>query len=163
MDPTWFISDGSQSPELNFIQRFFMKLSRQQSIYEQYRSKFTIDYLRDNLARVIILILYILINIALALYVIIYQSVVANANVLFIIAHIAGMLLRFNCTLAIVLMLKHIILIIRSNKHLRKLIPVDDHIDFHKFVGRFIAALVIIHIIGHMANFGRLTGVTGEL
>ena len=63
MDPTWFISDGSQSPELNFIQRFFMKLSRQQSIYEQYRSKFTIDYLRDNLARVIILILYILINI----------------------------------------------------------------------------------------------------
>jgi predicted ferric reductase len=47
---------------------------------------------------------------------------------------------------------------IRSNKYLRKWIPIDDHIDFHKFVGRFIAVLVIFHTVAHMINFGRRTG-----
>ncbi|CAF3931944.1 unnamed protein product [Adineta steineri] len=67
------------------------------------------------------------------------------------------MLLNFNCTLVIILMLKYTILMLRMNKDLRKWIPLDDHIDFHKFVGRFITVLAIFHTISHMANFGRRT------
>jgi hypothetical protein len=73
------------------------------------------------------------------------------------------MLLNFNCALVIVLMLKRTILLIRTNKFLRKLIPVDDHIDFHKIVGRVIAGLAILHTIAHMANFGRLDGMKNFL
>jgi predicted ferric reductase len=104
------------------------------------------------------LILYILINLGLSLYVVIYRATVTKANTLVIFARIGGMLLNFNCTLVIVLMLKYTMLMARSNKYLRKWIPVDDHIDFHKFVGRFITGLVIIHTIAHMTNFGLRTG-----
>jgi hypothetical protein len=68
------------------------------------------------------------------------------------------MLLNFNGALIIVLMLKRTILLLRTSILLRKLIPVDDHIDFHRVVGRVIAGLAIFHTIAHMANFGRLTG-----
>lgn len=68
------------------------------------------------------------------------------------------MLLNFNCAFIIVLMLKRTILIIRTITILRKLIPVDDHIDFHRVVGRVITGLAILHTIAHMANFGRLSG-----
>lgn len=82
---------------------------------------------------------------------------VAKDHLLTVFARISGMLLNFNCAFIIILMLKRTILVIRSRKHLRKWIPVDDHIDFHKYVGRFIAALAILHTSTHMANFGRLS------
>ena len=97
-------------------------------------------------------------NIALSLYVIIYRVVTLKDHVLVVFARIGGMLLNFNCALIIVLMLKRTILLIRTNKLLRKLIPVDDYIDFHRLVGRVIAALAVMHTIAHMANFGRLDG-----
>ena len=104
------------------------------------------------------LIIYLLINLVLLLYVIIYRVVVTKSHIFVVFARIGGMLLNFNCALVIVLMLKHIILVIRTIKFLRKIIPVDDHIDFHKVVGRVIAGLAILHTIAHMVNFGRLTG-----
>ena len=103
-------------------------------------------------------ILYLLINFALLLYVVIYRAAVNNSHVLVVFARIGGMLLNFNCAFIIVLMLKQTILLIRMNNFLRKLIPVDDHIDFHRVVGRVIAGLAILHTIAHMANFGRLKG-----
>ncbi|CAF1196565.1 unnamed protein product [Adineta ricciae] len=93
----------------------------------------------------------------LAIYVIIYRITVTRSHAFVVVARIGGMLLNFNCALVITLMLKQTILIIRTNSFLRKIIPVDDHIDFHKIVGRFIAVLSIVHTIAHMANFGRLT------
>ncbi len=150
--------DNRKPSKFKTVQRFFTNRRWYPYFYEQRRSIFTIDYLRNNLARIIFLILYILINLGLSLYVVIYRSTVAKANALVIFARIGGMLLNFNCTLVIVLMLKHTILLIRLNKHLRKWIPVDDHIDFHKIVGRFITVLVIIHTVAHMANFGLRTG-----
>ena len=156
--PTWFIKSNATRPSENLFQRFFSNLCWQQTIYEQQRNKLTIDYLKDNLSRLVVLFLYILVNLALTLYVLIYRIVVMKNHALVVIARIAGMLLNFNCALVIVLMLKQTILLVRTNKILRKLIPVDDHIDFHKVVGRVIAVLSIIHTIAHMANFGRLTG-----
>ena len=158
--PAWYIQTTTPVPEKNALQRFFSNLCWQQTIYENQKDKLTIDYLRDNLSRVLVLLLYILVNIALALYVIIYRVVTLKAHVLIVFARIGGMLLNFNCALIIVLMLKQTILLIRTNKLLRKLIPVDDYIDFHRLVGRVIAGLAVMHTIAHMANFGRLDGTT---
>jgi len=79
-----------------------------------------------------------------------------------VFARIGGLLLNFNSAFIIVLMLKRTILLIRTNKTLRKLIPIDDHIDFHRVVGRVIFGLAILHAIAHMANFGRLTRLSSE-
>ncbi|CAF1400176.1 unnamed protein product [Adineta steineri] len=155
--PTWFIKTSSNSREQeNKFQRFLSHCCQQQRIYEIQKNKLTIDYIKDNLSRIIVLFLYILINLALLLYVVIYRITVTKSNIFVIFARIGGLLLNFNCALVIVLMLKQTILIIRTNTFLRKLIPVDDHIDFHKVVGRVIAALAILHTIAHMINFGRL-------
>ena len=124
--------ENQNSSKYNIVRRFFTNRIRYSYFYEQIQSRFTVDYLRNNLARIIFLILYILINLGLGLYVLIYRATVVKANVLIIFARITGMLLNFNCTLVIVLMLKYTILMVRSNKYLRKWIPTDDHIDFHK-------------------------------
>lgn len=158
VDPTWFIKPKDSTPKKNRLQRFFSNLCWQQTIYEQQKSKLTIDYIKDNLSRVIVLLLYILVNVALTIYVLIYRIAVTRSHALVVIARIGGMLLNFNCALIIVLMLKQTILVIRTTKLLRKLVPVDDHIDFHKVVGRVIAVLAIVHTVAHMANFGRLSG-----
>ncbi|CAF0824051.1 unnamed protein product, partial [Didymodactylos carnosus] len=42
----------------------------------------------------------------------------------------------------------------KANEFLRKLIPVDDHIDYHQTVGRIIGVLSIVHTIAHFINFG---------
>ena len=158
MHPTWYIPLQAAEPEKTALQRFFSNLCWQQTIYEQQKNKLTIDYLRDNLARVLVLLLYILVNLALTLYVIVYRASTVRANVLVVLARVGGMLLNFNCALIIALMLKRTILLIRTNKFLREFIPVDDHIDFHRVVGRVIAGLAVLHTIAHMANFGRLEG-----
>lgn len=157
--PTWFIRSSSVPAEKNNkVQRFFMHCCQYQRMYEARKHKLTADYIKDNLSRIIMLMLYLLINVALAIYVIIYRVTVTKSHVLVVFARVGGMLLNFNCALIVALMLKQTILVIRTNRFLRKLIPVDDHIDFHKTVGRVIAALAIVHTIAHMANFGRLSG-----
>ncbi|CAF1133458.1 unnamed protein product [Adineta steineri] len=156
--PTWFLQSLSSLPQKKSkLQRLLSNICWQQKIYEQQKNKLTIDYIKDNLSRIILLIIYILINLALLLYVVIYRSTVTKSNILVVFARIGGMLLNFNCAFIIVLMLKQTILLIRTNTFLRKLIPVDDHIDFHKVVGRVITGLAILHTIAHMANFGRMT------
>lgn len=156
IDPRWFIKPQPQTETT--WQRLFGNLCWQQKIYEQRSTKLTSDYVKDNLSRIIVFILYLLVNLALGLYVIIYRSTKTKSNVLVVFARLGGMLLNFNCALVVTLMLKRTILLIRTSKVLRKMIPVDDHIDFHRVVGRVIAGLAIMHSIAHMANFGRLTG-----
>lgn len=117
----------------------------------------TLDNIRDNLPRIIMILLYILVTIGLIVYVAIYRAVVVKAHVLIVFARISGMLLNFNCSFSIVLMLKHTILLLRTTR-LHRWLPIDDHIDFHKFVGRLIAVLSAVHTIAHISNFGRLKG-----
>jgi predicted ferric reductase len=134
-----------------------MRLSRQGDVDNEQTKKLTLDNLRNNLPRVITILLYILINVGLIVYAIIYRAVVLKAHVLIVFARISAMLLNFNCSFVIVLMLKQTILVVRTTR-LHRWLPIDDHIDFHKFVGRLIAALSIFHTIAHMSNFGRLKG-----
>jgi hypothetical protein len=128
------------------------------TVYNRHKSKLTPNYLNNNRAGAVVFLLYILVNLALALYVIIYRSAVLKDSVFVTCARAAGMLLNFNCTLIIVVMLKQTILFIRSKNYLRQWIPVDSYVDFHKFVGRFILVLFVLHVVPHMINFGQHSG-----
>ncbi|CAF3083659.1 unnamed protein product [Rotaria socialis] len=155
--PTW-VSIVKPSPvRQNIIQRYFMGCCQQDYNNEELTRKITFDRLKDNVPRVIAVLLYILVNIALMLYVIIYRVVVTKANVFVVFARIGGMLLNLNCSLIIVVMLRRSIFLIRATP-LHRFLPIDDHIDFHKFLGRFIGALSILHTLAHAINFGITKG-----
>ncbi|CAF2205958.1 unnamed protein product [Rotaria magnacalcarata] len=153
--PTWFMNSPSSQPaKQSKFQELFSNHCCKRENKEQKKNKLSIADMKNNLSRIIMLIIYLLINLGLVIYVICYRTIKVKSNVPIVFARICGMLLNFNCTFIIVLMLKQTILIIRSNKFLRKCIPVDDHIDFHKVVGRIIVVLSILHTIAHVVNVG---------
>ncbi|CAF1628659.1 unnamed protein product, partial [Rotaria magnacalcarata] len=153
--PTWFMNSPSSQPEKQSkFQELFSNHYCKRENMEQKKNKLSIADMKKNLSRIIMLIIYLLINHGLVIYVIYYRTIKVKLNVPIVFARICGMLLNFNCTFIIVLMLKQTIRIIRSNKFLRKGIPVDDHIDFHKVVGRIIVVLSILHTIAHVVNVG---------
>lgn len=124
-----------------------------QSLYDALEDKLSRDYLYDNLSRIIFLFIYLSISIALLIFVIIYR-VQQQLHWLEVIARICGMQLNFNCIMMIVLMLRYTMGLIRSNRTLYSLIPIDDAISIHKMIGRWIVVLVLIHSLFHMVYFG---------
>jgi hypothetical protein len=156
IDPNWFISQPVQPPASQFPRRCCSKLFYLKRSDKTHRKKLSKDYIRNNLSRIIIWILYILANLGLVIWVCIYRAYQQRLPVSLVLARIGGMLLDFNSALMVTLMLKRTILILRSIEFIRKMIPIDDHIEFHKIIGRFIALLVILHASGHMAHFALL-------
>ena len=75
----------------NIIQRCCIRLSRRTDIYNDRVGKLTMDNIRDNLPRIITILLYILVNLALMLYAIIYRAVTMKAHVLVVFARFSGM------------------------------------------------------------------------
>lgn len=159
VDPRSFQQSKTTDFRPNKTYEFFQNLCFQNNDPSN-KSKFK-HYFQENLARSIFFIIYCFINVALLVYVVVYRLSVTTTNVPFVIvARVNGMLLNFNCALVIVVMLKKSILIIRSISFLRNIIPVDDHIDFHKMIGRFIALLSILHTAGHFMNFAHLSNLS---
>ncbi|CAF1361000.1 unnamed protein product [Rotaria magnacalcarata] len=156
IDPNWFISGPVQPPVSKFTQRCSDIFCNLKKSGEESQRKLSKDYIRDNLSRIIIWILYILANISLVIWVCIYRAYQQQLHVSLVLARIGGILLDFNSALMVTLMLKRTILILRSIEFIRKIIPLDDHIDFHKIIGRFIALLIILHASGHVAHFALL-------
>ena len=157
VSPIWFVNQKTSQLRQNIFQRYRVPSSWQEDTYNERAGKLTLD----NLPRVIAILLYILVNLALMLYVAIYRAVVLKAHVLIVFARMSGMLLNFNCAFIVVLMLKQTILLMRTTQ-LYKWLPIDDHIDFHKSVGRLIVVLSLIHGIAHIGNFARLKGTSNQ-
>ena len=115
-------------------------------------------YIQNNTSRIVFFILYILMIMGLIIYVIVYRTVVLEGtSVWHIIARIGGMLINFNFVLAICLMLKQTMTIIRRCYYLRLFIPVDDHIDAHRFIGMMLFISAMIHTFGHVIHFATHT------
>jgi hypothetical protein len=108
-------------------------------------------YIKNNANRLAFRILYILSLISLIIYRVI--SLKDHYTVWQIIARVGGILINFNFAVSIFLMLKQLMTIIRRTYFLRLIIPVDDHIDAHRFIGKVLAISTIIHIIGHFVHF----------
>lgn len=129
------------------------KVRMYRSLHNDLEKKLSEDYLHENLTRVLFLLIYLSVTIALFIFVIIYR-VSIGTHWLEVIARICGMQLDFNCMLMIVLMLRQTARFIRTIPILRIFIPVDDTISIHKMIGRWIVVLVFIHALFHMTYFG---------
>jgi hypothetical protein len=115
-------------------------------------------YMKNNTSRIVCLLLYILSLIALTAYIIYHQIVDVNVSSPWqVIARIGGGLVNYNFAVAICLMLKQTMTIIRRIYFLRLLIPVDDHIDAHRLVGTVLFISGVIHIFGYIVYFATHT------
>ncbi|XP_033725536.1 NADPH oxidase 5-like isoform X2 [Pecten maximus] len=112
------------------------------------RRYFTVAYLRNNLKKVVFLILYFLINIALGAYA---AYSYRNSNGFIIAARICGMNLNFNCMFILVLMLRKSITYLLMTK-IAKFLPLEQNILFHKMVGWMIGFYSIVHTFAHIGN-----------
>ncbi|CAF1235032.1 unnamed protein product, partial [Didymodactylos carnosus] len=101
---------------------------------------------------------YVLIQIGILIWIIvrpytmIYVVHQQNMNPSIVTAKISAILLSFNAILMIILMLKRTITLVRSS-YLRYVLPVGYHIDFHRWIGRYILVLAFIHALSHMIDF----------
>ncbi|XP_074862683.1 NADPH oxidase 5 [Carettochelys insculpta] len=67
-----------------------------------------------------------------------------------------GQCLNFNCTLLGVLMLRRCLTWLRAT-WVAKVVPLDQNVIFHQYVGYVVAALTVVHTGAHVVNFVRLS------
>ncbi|PVD36334.1 hypothetical protein C0Q70_03313 [Pomacea canaliculata] len=105
-------------------------------------------YIRNNLAKVICTIMFVLINMGLyALNAWLYRY----SNWYIIFARGAGMCLHFNCAFGLFLMLRKSLTLMR-NTPLARILPFDQHVMFHKMAGFAVVFFTLIHTAMHLAN-----------
>ena len=74
-----------------------------------------------------------------------------NSNGALITARICGMNLNLNCTLILIPMLRHTLNLVRSTR-IGRLLPLDENVTFHKYIGGMICFYTVVHIGGHIGN-----------
>ncbi|KAL4216477.1 NADPH oxidase 5 [Mactra antiquata] len=108
----------------------------------------TPDYLKNNVRKVAYFILYWIVNIILFI-VAMWQYRESNEWVM--IARGCGLCLNFNCMWVLVLMLRNSLTFVRMTR-LYAVLPLDQHILFHKLTAIAVAGFAIVHTIAHIAN-----------
>ena len=113
-------------------------------------SKYTrLSFYRNNLSFFSIIIVYIIISIILIFVQLSYYS---EYNSAVKVARTAGILLNFNCSLIILLVLRGLLTWLRNSFIGTNFLPLDDFIKFHKLIGFFLILITVVHTIGHSIN-----------
>ena len=126
-----------------------MKTSKIFNCLTNVRDRFRISWIKNNISLVIALSMYVSVNLALMIYVLVIRW---DSNTATKFARIPGMLLNFNGSLIYFLVLKRMITWWRNSFLGRNLYFLDEVLQFHKFIGFFILFLSIIHSFGHFFN-----------
>lgn len=117
---------------------------------ETKKSKFCrISYYQDNLFFFLTVILYLLIQIGLAL---LQFFLYIESNWAIRIARVSAILIYFNTDLVILLALRRFNTWIRNSIIGRYYLPIDKTIKYHKFCGFIILVLIMVHMIAHCIN-----------
>lgn len=127
------------------------KTSRAFSFAKLFKSsKYTrLSFYKNHISFFVIIALYALVNVGLGiLQFMLYES----SNIAVRIARVGGILLDFNCSLIILLVLRRLITWMRNSVIGRNFLPLDDFIKFHKFIGVYILLLSIVHTLAHCVN-----------
>ena len=120
------------------------------SYYSEKKSKYTrLSFYRNNLSFFVLILVYIIVNASL---VGIQLHLYKDFNSALKTARVGGILLNFNCSLIILLVLRRLLTWLRNSVIGTSFLPLDDFIKFHKFIGMFIFVLTILHTIGHLIN-----------
>ncbi|XP_069103028.1 NADPH oxidase 5-like [Argopecten irradians] len=120
---------------------------------------FSTTYIRNNLKKIVFLIIYILVNIALGAYAAYNYR---ESNGWYILARINGMVLNFNGMFILVLMLRKSLTYLRLT-FLHRVLPIDQNIYFHKLCGAFIAFFTLFHTVGHIGNAVVVAGLDDDV
>lgn len=111
---------------------------------------FTKRFIQNNLRLILFLLVYVLINMGLF-------AVNAwrywDANGFVIVARGCGMCLNFNGAFVVVLMLRYTLTWLRMTA-LRHILPFDENVMLHKFVGYTICFHTLVHTVAHLGNLG---------
>ena len=120
--------------------------SRKQSKFSKF---FDPKFYRANLSLCFFTLVYVLIQIG-----IIVDRVFRyiDKNPAIIVARSAGILLSFNMSLIVLLILKRCLTWVGNIKVLRKILPINDFVTIHKCIGVYILVLSFIHTIAHCVN-----------
>jgi hypothetical protein len=110
---------------------------------------FTLEFYKLNFTFCIFILIYVLIQIGLVIQRIIQYK---DSNAAVIVARSAGVLLDFNMSFIILLILKRCLTWLGTINILRIILPIGDFLAIHKFVGIFILVLSFIHTIAHCVN-----------
>ncbi|CAH1124314.1 unnamed protein product [Ceutorhynchus assimilis] len=109
----------------------------------------TIPYLRNNLVYLIFLFGFILVNLGLFFS----RSIqYRDSNWFTIFARACGQCLNFDCAFILILMLRRCITFLRTRGY-GSVLPLDQHIYFHKIAGWLIFVLSFWHSVMHTFNF----------
>ena len=103
----------------------------------------------SNSSFCLFILIYILIHIGLVIQRIFQFK---NENAAVIVARSAGVLLDFNMSFVILLILKRCLTWIGTLRIFQIILPIGDFIAIHKFIGIFILVLSCIHTIAHCVN-----------
>jgi predicted ferric reductase len=114
------------------------------------KSKYThLQYYRNNLAFLITFLVYFLVQLGL---VILQINTYQNSIMAVRVARVGAILIDFNISLMILLVLRRFTTWIRNSFIGRNYLPIDQTIQFHKFIGCYIVILSLMHIIGQSVN-----------
>lgn len=132
---------------------------------KSWRHKLTWTYFRNNLRKIVFVVLFAAIQLIITIYTIMAVLEKSSSDpaytVIRIFASVGGMLLNFNCMFVLVLVLRKCHSLLRSTP-LAAILPLDQHITFHKMVGAAIGVSAAIHVGGHIAHAVYVQTVTPE-
>lgn len=117
---------------------------------------FTLSYYRNNISFFLTILIYFIVQIVLA---IIQYFLYIESNVAVRFARIGGILLNFNSSLIVLLVLRRLVTWLRNSLLGRNFLPVDNFIKFHKFIGIFIVLFSILHTVSHCINLCKLLNI----
>ncbi|KAJ8928441.1 hypothetical protein NQ314_019030, partial [Rhamnusium bicolor] len=109
----------------------------------------TLPYVKNNYVYLIFLGAFLIVNAALFISRAIEYR---GSNWFTIFARACGQCLNFNCMFILVLMLRQCITFLRT-RGFSSILPLDQHIYFHKLTGMFIFGYSFLHTIMHICNF----------
>ncbi|KAJ8925948.1 hypothetical protein NQ315_009801, partial [Exocentrus adspersus] len=135
----WLVPPKPKEPPASIIGRIMS--------YRPYQ--LTLPYVKNNYVYLIFLSCFLIVNASLFISRAIQYR---KHNWYTIFARACGQCLNFNCTFILVLMLRQCITFLRT-RGFSSVLPLDQHIYFHKLTGMFIFGMSFLHTIMHVCNF----------
>ncbi|KAL3286019.1 hypothetical protein HHI36_000532 [Cryptolaemus montrouzieri] len=135
----WLVPPKPQPPPPSFIKKI-MSLRPYQ---------LTKPYVKNNQVYLIFLAFFVIVNAALFIS---RSYQYRKSNWFTIFARACGQCLNFDCMFILVLMLRQCITFLRT-RGFSSILPLDQHIYFHKLTGILIFVLSFFHTIMHVCNF----------
>ncbi|KAI9564083.1 hypothetical protein GHT06_007821 [Daphnia sinensis] len=130
------------------MDRFLLPPAKK-AIPSRFTFKSISSYIKNNVAYIVFVAIYALINICL----VVSRAIeFKDTNIFYILARAGGQALNFNCAFILVLMLRQGITLLRRIG-CASYLPLDQHVYLHKACGIVVIFFSVVHTVMHLINF----------